>query len=135
SFARTFTAAMDCRGRYLAQALAARLDLSGRRHVLDIGGGSGIYACAIVARHPHMTATVVEQPPVDRIAQTLIAERGFADRVTVTTGNFLEHEFPQGADMHLFSNVLHDWDVPEVKRLIESSSRTLAPGGLIVIHE
>jgi len=135
SFARTFTAAMDCRGRYLAQALAARLDLSGRRHVLDIGGGSGIYACAIVARHPQVTATVLEQPPVDRIATTLVAERGYTAGVGIATGNFLEDDFPRGADVHLFSNVLHDWDVPEVKRLLESSARSIAPGGLLVIHE
>jgi len=135
SFARTFTAAMDCRGRYLAQALAARVDLTGKRRILDIGGGSGIYACAFFAHHPHIAATVFEQAPVDRIARTLVTERGFADRVEVLTGNFLEDAFPEGADVHLFSNVLHDWDVPEVTSLIEASSRTIAPDGLLVIHE
>ena len=135
SFARTFTAAMDCRGRYLAQGLATRVDLTSRQHVLDIGGGSGIYACALAARHPHITATVLEQSPVDHIARTLVAERAFADRVRVVTGNFATDAFPGDADVHLFSNVLHDWDVPEIKHLLEASFRTLAPGGLLVIHE
>ncbi|HTV00839.1 MAG TPA: hypothetical protein VMF13_09890, partial [Luteitalea sp.] len=39
-FARRFTAAMDCRGAYLGQALAAALDLAGHSRLLDIGGGS-----------------------------------------------------------------------------------------------
>ena len=135
AFARTFTAAMDCRGRYLAQSLATRVDLTSRQLVLDIGGGSGIYACALAARHPHLTATVMEQEPVDAIARTLIAERGFANRVQVVTGNFLTDAFPEGADVHLFSNVLHDWDMPEVAHLLEASFHTLAVGGLLVIHE
>ena len=38
-------------------------------------------------------------------------------------------------DVHLFSNVLHDWDVPEVKMLLAKSFDALPPGGLLVIHE
>ena len=59
-FAAQFTAAMDCRGVYLAQAVAKALDLSGRRRLLDIAGGSGVYACSFVTHHPHLAATVFE---------------------------------------------------------------------------
>src|SRR5439155_2034058 len=45
-FASRFTAAMDCRGIYLAQAAAKRLDLGRYSRLLDIAGGSGIYACS-----------------------------------------------------------------------------------------
>ena len=44
AFATQFTAAMDCRGVYLAQAAAKKLDLSGRTALLDIAGGSGKHA-------------------------------------------------------------------------------------------
>ena len=37
--------------------------------------------------------------------------------------------------MHLFSNVLHDWDVPKVKELLGKSFSSLLPGGLLVIHD
>ena len=67
AFADGFTAAMDARGLYLGPAAAAALDLAGRRALLDIAGGSGIYACAFVDRHPHLTATVFERPPVDDV--------------------------------------------------------------------
>lgn len=60
-FANQFTAAMDCRGVYLAQALAKTLDLSRYSHLLDIAGGSGIYACTLVAHHPDLRATVLEK--------------------------------------------------------------------------
>lgn len=135
AFATSFTAAMDCRGHYLGAALAGAIDLGGRTRVLDIGGGSGIYACALAARFPGIAATVLEQAPVDAIARRLIAERGASDRVAVETGDLFAATWPSGFDVHLFSNVLHDWDEPEVRALLERSHAHLPPGGLLVIHE
>lgn len=134
AFARRFIAAMDCRGHYFAQALAKKLDLSGRSKLLDIGGGSGIYACSMTAHHPHLSAAVLDQHPVDRIARTLIAERGFSNRVEVIAGSMFDR-LPAGFDVHLFSNVLHDWGVSEVRQLIAASHRALPAGGLLVIHD
>lgn len=135
AFARSFTAAMDCRGAYLGPTAASALDLSRHTRVLDIGGGSGIYACVITARHPHLRATVFDQPPVDRIAARLIAERGCADRVAVAAGSFFADSWPAGHDVHLFSNVLHDWDEREVETLLQRSFAALPPGGVVVIHD
>ena len=135
SFAQAFTDAMDCRGLYLAQNLDAHIDLRERRRLLDIGGGSGIYACVLAAHHPDLHAIVFDQSPVDRIAHRLIAERDCASQVSVQAGNFFSDPWPTDCDVHLYSNVLHDWGVAEVTRLIEQSAALLPPGGLIVIHE
>lgn len=134
AFARRFTAAMDCRGLYFSQALAKKLDLRGRTRFLDIGGGSGIYACSVAAHHAHMRAAVLDQAPVDRIAKTLITERGYADRVEVIAGNMFDG-LPDGFDVHLYSNVLHDWGVAEVKKLIAISRDALPAGGMLIIHD
>jgi predicted O-methyltransferase YrrM len=133
-FARSFTAAMDCRGIYLAQGLAAKLDLGGRTRVLDIGAGSGIYACGIAARHEGVRCVVFDQAPVDRIASKLIEERGVSDRVEVAVGNMFEG-LPLGCDVHLYSNVLHDWGVNEVRELLQVSYAALPAGGMLVIHD
>jgi hypothetical protein len=100
-FAHTFTAAMDCRGVYLGAALARTLDARGRTRLLDIAGGSGIYACAIMAQHPHLRATVFERPPVDRIARTTIEKRGAAGKVDVMAGDMFKDPLPRGCDLHL----------------------------------
>lgn len=134
-FAASFTAAMDCRGVYLAQAVAKAVDLAGHVHLLDIAGGSGIYACALVAHWPHLVATVLEKPPVDRIAAAAIAKRGYTDTVAVHASDMLAAPLPTMADAHLYSNVLHDWDEPVVRELLNKSFAALPPGGLVIIHD
>jgi SAM-dependent methyltransferase len=135
SFAEEFTAAMDCRGVLLAQALARNLDLGVRTRLLDIAGGSGVYACAIAAHFPNLEAAVVEKPPVDRIAERAIARRGFSARIHVVAADILADPLPGGFDVHLYSNVLHDWDVPVVQQLLHASADALSPGGLLIVHD
>ena len=128
---------MDCRGLYLGPARGARRSISPvARALLDIAGGSGVYACAFVAHHPHLRATVLEKPPVDAVARRAIAERGFADRVDVVAGDMLRGAAARrGYDVHLISNVLHDWDVPRCGALLARSFAALAPGGLLIVHD
>ena len=134
-FAEKFTAAMDCRGLYLGQALAERLDLASYRRALDIGGGSGIYGCVLAERFPELAVTVLEKPPVDEIARRAIGKRGCGDRVSVQPADMFEANSWPEADVHLWSNVLHDWDLPEVEKLLTISAEKIAPGGMLIIHE
>ena len=134
-FAAQFTAAMDCRGVYLGGAMARKLDLARSHRLLDIGGGSGIYSCSLVAHHPHLRAAVFEKPPVDRIARESIARRGASEKVEVIAGDMLTGSLPEGFDVHLISNVLHDWDEDLVRDILAKSHAALPAGGLLVIHD
>ncbi|HMJ91922.1 MAG TPA: methyltransferase [Candidatus Acidoferrum sp.] len=134
-FATQFTAAMDCRGVFLAQTAAKKLDLRNHKRLLDIAGGSGIYACSFCAHFPELRATVLEKPPVDRICRNAIAKRGFTERVDVIASDMLCAPLPSGFDAHLFSNVLHDWDEPVAKQLIAKSFAALESGGVLIIHD
>jgi acetylserotonin N-methyltransferase len=135
TFADEFLAAMDVRGRITGHALAQNLRGKGYRKLLDIGGGSGIFACAMVAQASGLRASVLEKPPVDAVARRAIASRGFADRVDVVASDMLQDPLPEGYDAHLFSNVLHDWDEDVVHQLLQASARALPAGGEIIIHD
>jgi SAM-dependent methyltransferase len=135
SFANEFTAAMDCRGIVLAPALAKRLDLSEHTNLLDVAGGSGIYACAMVARHPHLRAAVYERPPVDRISARCIGRRGLADKIDILAGDMFDGELPTGFDVVLLSNVLHDWEDSVAEALVAKAARALPSGGLLILHD
>ena len=134
-FAASFTREMDCRGVTLGPALAEAYDWKRCAHLLDVGGGSAVYACAVVARHPHMKATVLEKPPVDQIARDATTKRGFSERVAVVAADMFEDDWPDDCDAHLFSNVLHDWGEARVRALIDRSHRFLRPHGSIIIHD
>ncbi len=134
-FAEQFTAAMDARGPCLGHALASRVNLGNRTRFLDIGGGSGIYACCLAASHPGLTGDVVEKAPVNEIARRKIRERGFSNRIGVITADMFEDSFPEGYDIHLLSNVLHDWDFPEIHRIVAASAKSLKKGSLLIAHE
>jgi precorrin-6B methylase 2 len=134
-FAEQFTGTMDSRGVYVGPPLAAALDLKSHRHLIDIGGGSGIYACCIAAAHPHLKATVFEKPPVDRVTRKCIARRGYSERVDVVAGDMFRDALPTDGDVHLYSNAFHDWGAAAVKLLAEKSFAALPPGGMILIHD
>ncbi len=135
SFARKFLKTMDSQGTYLAPALAANLNLENRRRLLDIAGGSGVYACHIVQKYPHLKATVVEKPPVDTVALEYISNHDCSGSVSVKKGDIFSESLAEGHDVHLWSNVLHDWDTSTVTQLLKKSFDALPAGGMIVIHD
>ena len=77
---------------------------------------------------PGAAASVLEKPPVDRIARRAIERRGFAGRVDVIASDMLTDPLPADHDVHLFSNVLHDWDEDVVQQLLRASAAALPAG-------
>jgi SAM-dependent methyltransferase len=126
---------MDARGRYLAPLLADALSGLQPKWVLDVAGGSGIYASALVDKRPGLQADVLERTPVDIAVSALLERRGYGGRVGVVTGDMFEDPIPGGYDLHLYSHVFHDWADESVRGLVRKSFDSLAPGGWIVDHD
>ena len=55
---KDFIGAMHAIGLRLSMQIAAAVDVSGFRRLLDIGGGSGVYTIAFLKRNPGMTAVL-----------------------------------------------------------------------------
>jgi len=135
AFAESFTASMNSRGAYLASGVVKALNLKKNKKLLDIGGASGIYACALVTANPHLTAAVFEKPPVDKVAAYSIKKMKLTSKIGVVAGDVFKDPLPDGYDVHFISHVLHDWDIPEVKKILRNSYKHLTPGGMIVLHD
>lgn len=141
-FAKDFTDLMNCRGitfgQSLADSVAGLINASG--HMLDVGGGSGIYSSTMVAKHPSLTATVLEQSPVDQITSEQIANAGMAAKIDVVCGEMFEDPWPNQSpegrltDTVLLSNLLHDWDTADATRLVRKAGNLLQIGGRLLIH-
>lgn len=132
--ARESTLCLAGRARNVAPYLGARVRIPDARVLLDVGGGSGIYAYALLRTHPELRATILDRPEVLKVAEECAVEWQVRDRVTFHPANLLEDPYP-AADAVLFSNVLHDWDVADCRRLVTRAAASLTPGGRVLIHD
>jgi 3-hydroxy-5-methyl-1-naphthoate 3-O-methyltransferase len=129
-----FWDAMHSLSTMTARALARSFDFSRYRRLLDIGGGSGAFDIELCGRYGELAATVFDLPHVALIAEKNVARAGLDARIGTTGGDFFG-AFPAGYDLHLFSMILHDWDVAKNKTLLRRSYDALATGGAVVISE
>ncbi|HWA97074.1 MAG TPA: methyltransferase [Pirellulales bacterium] len=133
--ARELTLALAGRARNVAPVLAERYPLDGARTLLDVGGGTGIYSIAWLRRHPQLRAVVWDRPEVLKVAGEMAREFGVADRLSCVAGDMLSDPLPVEAEVCLLSNVLHDWDVPECRRLVGRCAAGLPRGGRLLVHD
>ena len=131
---RTYTRAMH--GTSMAAALAwpQRFDLSGHRLMLDIGGGSGAHAIGAAQQWADLQVVVFDLAPVCGVAEEFIARRGLQDRVRTQVGDMWADPFPP-ADLHLYSQIYHDWPSEKCRFLARKSFEALEPGGRLILHE
>jgi SAM-dependent methyltransferase len=133
--ARHFTLALAGRAKNVAPVLAGNLTLSGATKLVDVGGGTGIYSIALLRKNPALRAVVWDRPEVLRVAAEFAAESGVADRLELVPGDLFASPFPAGADVVLLSNILHDWDVPECRKIVRRCAEALPSGGRLLIHD
>jgi ubiquinone/menaquinone biosynthesis C-methylase UbiE len=131
---RNFVLGMHNRALGIARSLAASLDLSGRRHLLDVGGGPGTYAAILVEETAGLRATVLDLEPVTRICRELLAESEARDRIEVLPGDYHEIAFPP-ADVVLMSGILHRETESSARALLAKAFEALSPGGAVVVAD
>lgn len=126
-----FDSYMDGRSQPFAEALAGAYDFSAASTVVDVGGGKGHILAAVLAANPHLRGTVYELAHLAGSARACLAERGVADRCEVVTGDFFE-SVPAGADIYLLSNIVHNWNDAEARKILTNVREALGDGGKVI---
>lgn len=112
-----------------------QVDWSGFRHLVDVGGGSATLSTALLAAHPHLSATVVEVAPASEAARKALAEAGLtAPRAVVEEQSFFD-ALPTAGDVYLLCQVLHDWDDTQAVRILSRCAEAAGPGGRVRLIE
>ena len=121
--------------RLQAGRIADALDLTGRKTLLDIGGGPGTYAIFFCRRNPELTATVFDLPTSEPFARKTIAGYDLENRIDFVPGNYLADPLPTGQDVAWLSQVLHGESPGNAASLVASAAAALNPGGLLCVQE
>ncbi|NOY80748.1 MAG: methyltransferase domain-containing protein [Kiritimatiellaeota bacterium] len=111
------------------------IDWTGVRHVLDLGGGSGVYAISFCRAAPCLTATVFDRASVVRLARRYIEEAGLTARIRVLAGDMLADDIGSGYDLVWLSNVIHSMAREDVAVLFRKVAGALNPGGRFVVRD
>ena len=119
----------------VAQETLARVDLSGAREVLDVGGGTGAFLAALGARHAGPRLHLFDLPAVVAPARARLDAAGLGARATITAGSFRDDPLPRGADVATLNRVLYDHDDATVAALLRAVHAALPPGGRVVVSE
>jgi ubiquinone/menaquinone biosynthesis C-methylase UbiE len=118
-----------------ARKLAELAPFDRRRHLLDLGGGSGAFSAAIALRHPHLRVTLFDLEPVCALARERFAQAGLDGRAQAVAGDFHRGPLPADVDCVLLSNVLHDWPADSCAALLARAHDVLPPGGEVLVYE
>lgn len=129
-----FDAAMQALTPFFAAPFAQAYDFSQMRHVVDIGGGTGLLLAAVLERFPHTHGTVFELAGVAERARRVIAERGYGESIGVIEGDIF-NDAPPSADAYIFSHILHDWDDESCVRMLQNVRRTMAAHARVLVYE
>jgi SAM-dependent methyltransferase len=119
----------------LAPRLVNTIDISGRHHLLDLGGGPGTYAIYFCLNNPSLMATVYDLPTTGPYARKTIERFGLTDRIDFVAGDYLREDIPGRYDVAWLSQILHAEGPENCQRIIGKAASVLEPGGLLLIHE
>ena len=120
-------------GLALHAAVAASYDFSAIQTIIDVGGGNGSLAAAILKRHPGVRAAIFDLPHVIERARAA-AHPTLNSRCDYIGGSFFD-SIPPGADAYVLSRVLHDWDDDRAATILTNCRRAMhADARLLVIE-
>ena len=131
----SFLMAMYNNASGLAPRITREIDLSHRRHLLDLGGGPGTYAIYFCQANPALSATVFDLPSTEPFAQKTIGRFGLSSRIGFQTGDYLHDAVLGTYDVAWLSQILHSMGPEDCRTVIEKAVSVLEPGGLILVHE
>lgn len=113
----------------------ASVDLGKARHLLDIGGGYGVFAEAAALKYPKLEATVFDLPAVAPNATTRLRASKASDRLNFVPGSFRDDPLPEGADVISLIRVLYDHEDHTVVALLAKVFEALPKGGQLLVSE
>jgi 2-polyprenyl-3-methyl-5-hydroxy-6-metoxy-1,4-benzoquinol methylase len=115
----------------VALRLMARVpEFTQARRLLDLGGGPGLVAIALLRDNPLLTGNVFDFEKTVAVAADNIQRAGLEQRLGVLGGNLATDAIGEGYDVIWCSSVLHF--VPDLPATLAKIHAALRPGGVLI---
>ncbi|MFP4544555.1 MAG: methyltransferase [Bacteroidota bacterium] len=132
---RSFIKAMHSRGIKRSKELKQFIKMNNNDRVLDIGGGSGVFAETLIEDFPKASADIYDLPEVIPVTEEYINKSSASDRMKTVAGDFMRDSLGNGYDMALLSSIIHMLSYEENVLLLKKSYMALVEGGRVVISD
>ncbi|HUN91878.1 MAG TPA: methyltransferase [Burkholderiaceae bacterium] len=130
-----YTRLMSSSQQFICDEVLAAYPFGRHRHLLDIGGGDGTFAAEAARRHPRLSVTLVDLPPVARAARARFEQAGIGSRAVAIGSDFRVDPLPTGADLVTLVRVVHDHDDDIVARVLRSARTAIRDDGVLLVAE
>jgi hypothetical protein len=127
--ARRYHAATYAIGLGAGRRFVRQVDLTGRRQIMDIGGGSGAYCIAAAKQHDAIRGIVLDLPVVCEVTREFLEENGVADRISAQPCDFTRDPFPKDCDVAIMASNLPMYGRDVIAAVIAKAFDALLPGG------
>ena len=132
---RDFICGMENVSRLSSREVAAKIDLTDARRLLDLGGGPGTAAITFAQANPDLECVVYDLEGPVGIAREQIEKANLGGRVTTVAGDFHTDEIKGDFDVVYISNIIHMMDSEHTLALFRKSLQVLRPGGRLLLKD
>jgi SAM-dependent methyltransferase len=118
-----------------APKVVPAIDLSGRRRMLDLGGGPGTYAIHFCRHNPALEAVIFDLATTRQFAEQTVERFNLSGRITFSAGDIISDDIGNGFDVVWISQLLHSEGPQGAAVMLEKAVKALLPGGLVLVQE
>ena len=126
--------AMTAGSLAIAHAITAKFPWQDYATMLDVGTAEGCLPVQVLQRHPHLTGTGFDLPPMAPLFDAYVKRHALSSRLRFHPGSFFSDPLP-GAEVVVMGRVLHNWDLATKQMLLTKAHQALAPGGALIVYE
>ena len=101
---------------------------------VDVGTAQGDLAVQVALANAHLRGLGFDLPQVEPIFTEYVKATGVSDRVSFAAGSFFEQDLPK-ADVVMMGHILHDWDLPTKRMMVEKAFNALPAGGAFIVYD
>jgi ubiquinone/menaquinone biosynthesis C-methylase UbiE len=132
---RNFILSMAHREKENMEAMIQNVSWKGYHHLLDLGGGPGLFAIAFAEKYPQLQATVFDTTETESIAREFFGKSSAKAQLKFRAGDFITDDFGKGYDAALLSSILHIYSPEENRQVLQRLYHAMLPGGKLIIRD